>query len=100
MLAEQRAARAQQLSAKDQEWQDVREAGWFSQWHIGFSDGATPDDPYYGCNLLQWDDPPRDPRAVPYRLVHPPEAEYRIQQRDRWERRQQQQAPRPPRGRR
>lgn len=78
---EARLKRDRQRSSSDEAWQNLCEAGWFTHWHVGFlpGDDTPPTDWLYGRNLLRIDDPPRDPKGKPFRLQHPPEAEYRQQ---------------------
>jgi hypothetical protein len=71
-LAQQaRNKRDKKLSRADELWQQVLEAGWWSHWHVGFEDPTvSPDDNLYGYNLLQLDQPPRDPRGPQFTVRH------------------------------
>jgi hypothetical protein len=82
-----RDKRERRLTSKDDEWQEVMEAGWWAEgWHVGYNDPTVgPSDPMYGRCLLHWDQPARDPRGPKFRVRHPSESEYRQQTARAWE---------------
>jgi hypothetical protein len=84
-----RTKRERRMTSKDEQWQEVLEAGWWSHWHCGWGENSKigSDHYLYGYNLLQLDQPPRDPRVKPYRVQHPPEHEYRQMKAREWEKR-------------